>query len=109
MGYNLDAKVVELGIERVQVVGRHTIRQNVIDIVVRELALLAGQLEQGFECFSQIRHLGPSASTGITVNLGADDLALSSGSGFGALIEGFLRLRFIKAGDPGTKDETAAR
>jgi len=89
MGYNLDAKVVELGIERVQVIG-HAVRQKVIDIVVRELTLLAGQADQGFECFSQIRNLGLRASTRATIIAGADDLALSRGAGFGPVIEGFL-------------------
>ena len=109
MGYNLDPKVVELGMERVQVVGRHTVRQKVIDIVVGELALLAGQVEQGLECFSQIRQLGPRASTGVAAIPGADDLALGSGTSFGALIEGCLRLQFITASGLGPKNETAAR
>jgi len=89
MGYNLDAKVVELGIERVQVIG-HAVRQKVIDIVAHELALLAGQVEQGFECFSQIRNLGLHATTGITLIAGADDLGLRRGPGFRPVIEGFL-------------------
>src|ERR1035441_1306657 len=108
LGYNLDAKVTELGIEPVQVIWRNTIRQKLIDIVVGKMALLAGHLEQGFDGFGQVRRLGPRAGSGGAVIAGVEDLALRSAAGFNPVIAGFLRLRFVAVGGLGSKDERVA-
>ena len=75
LGYNLDAKVMELGIERVQVIRRHAIRQKLIDIVVGKMILLASHLEQSFDGFGQVRRLGPRAGSGVAAIAGGNGLA----------------------------------
>ena len=108
LGYNLDAKVTELGIERVQVIRRHAIRQKLIDIVVGKMILLASHLEQSFDGFGQVRRLGPRAGRAVALIAGVEDLGLRSAAGFNPVIAGFLRLRFLAAGGLGSKDERVA-
>src|ERR1019366_3602333 len=108
LGYNLDAKVTQIGIERVQVIRRHAIRQKLIDIVVRKMALLAGHLEQSFDGFGQVRRLRPRAGRAVAVIAGMEDIAFRSAAGFNPVIVGFLRLRFLAVGGLGSKDERVA-
>ena len=75
VGYNLDVEVAELGVELVQVIRRHAIRQKVIDIVVGKITLLAGHLEQSFDGFGQVRRLGPRAGNGVAAIAGGNGLA----------------------------------
>ena len=108
VGYNLDAKVTELDIERVQVIRRHAIRQKLIDIVVGKIILLASHLEQSFDGFRELRHLERSASNGVAPVAGGNGLASISAGGFNPIMAGFLRLRFLAAGSLGSKDERVA-
>jgi hypothetical protein len=99
---------MELGIECVQVIRRQAIRQKLIDIIVGKMALLAGHLEQGFDCFGQVRCLGMRASMAVAAIAGVEDLALRSAAGSKAVIAGFLGWRFLAVSGLGSKDERVA-
>jgi hypothetical protein len=72
------------------------------------MALLAGHLEQGFECFGQVRHLGPRAGSGGAVIASVDNVGLRNDAGFNAVIADFLRLQFLAVVGFGSKNERVA-
>ena len=57
--HDLDVEVAQLGVKLVQVLRRQPVRQDVVDVVVGDVAVLLGQVEQGLDGFGQIQLPGP--------------------------------------------------
>ena len=53
-GGNLHAEFLELGVQAVQVIGRHSLGQKLVDVVVSEVALFAGQEPEALDRFAEI-------------------------------------------------------
>jgi len=53
---DFNVKVVKFATQVIRVALRHIGRQNVVDVIVGNVTLFAGQLDEGFEDFSHIHH-----------------------------------------------------
>ena len=75
MSHHLDANAMQFGVERVQIIGRHAIGQNLMDVVVGKMALLTGHVDQSFDCLRHVRRSGLTDSNGVPLMAFLDNLA----------------------------------
>jgi len=48
--YDLHIEAPKLRVKLIQILGRESLRKNVVDVVVGDVAMLVGQVEQGLNC-----------------------------------------------------------
>ncbi len=81
--HDLHVQVAQLRIELVQVLRRQAVRQDVVDVVVGDVAVLLGQVEQSLDGFGQIYSLAELAGRGSHVAVGIGLFGLGSGTSLG--------------------------
>ncbi len=109
LGSNPYAQVLQPRIERVQIIGRDALRQQLVDVVVGKLALLARQVQQTLDCRGKVGQLARRPCLGFGPMASRDLLASGGGAGPGQVAAGSLGPWSLVSGGPGAKDERAAR
>ena len=87
--YDLDIEIAQLHVKVVEVLRRQPVRQNVVDIVVGDMAVLVGQVEQRLDGFSQIHRRGGFAGRMNAMAAGIGGLGLGIGLRLSRAIDGF--------------------
>ena len=96
---DLDVEGAELGIKLVEIFWCEALGEDIIDIIVSDMAMLMGQMHQSLDSFGQIRRLTARASAGRPWAGGMTGLAWQRGMAFGRPVlrrsgtHGTMRLR----------------